>query len=39
LHPHLEIVKALEDETDVKKAIEIVLQLQHSYQNYHRYFN
>jgi len=39
LHPHLEIVKALEDETDVKKASEIVLQLQHSYQNYHRYFN
>ena len=39
LHPHLEIVKALEDEADASKANEIVLQLQHSYQQYHHYFN
>lgn len=39
LHPHLEIVKALEDEADASKANEIVLQLQHSYQQYHQYFN
>ncbi|UCA61727.1 hypothetical protein KB553_09380 [Chryseobacterium rhizoplanae] len=39
LHTHLEIVKALGNETDATKANEIVLQLQHSYQNYHKYFN
>ena len=39
LHPHLEIVKALEDEADASKANEIVLQLQDSYQQYHHYFN
>jgi hypothetical protein len=39
LHPHLEIVKALEDEKDATKASEIVLQLQKSYQDYHQYFN
>jgi len=39
LHPHLEIVKSLEDEADATKANEIVLQLQQSYQQYHRYFN
>lgn len=39
LHPHLEIVKALEDERDATKANETVLQLQHSYQQYHQYFN
>ena len=39
LHPHLEIVKALEDEADASKANEIVLQLQISYQEYHHYFN
>lgn len=39
LHPHLEIVKALENETDEIKAGEIVKQLQHSYQEYHNYFN
>lgn len=39
LHPHLEIVKTLGDETDATKANEIVLQLQQSYQMYHQYFN
>jgi hypothetical protein len=39
LHPHLEIVKAIENETDATKANEIVSQLQHSYQEYHQYFN
>ncbi len=39
LHPHLEIVKALESETDATKANEIVSQLQYSYQHYHQYFN
>ena len=39
LHPHLEIVKALEDETDEAKANQIVLSLQKSYQDYHHYFN
>ena len=39
LHPHLEIVKSLEDETNATKANEIVLQLQQSYQQYHQYFN
>src|SRR5690606_19644238 len=32
LHPHLEMVKELENETDVARANEIVLQLQGSYQ-------
>lgn len=39
LHPHLEIVKALENETDATKANGFVLQLQYSYQHYHQYFN
>ncbi len=39
LHPHLEIVKSLEDEADATKANEILLQLQQSYQQYHQYFN
>lgn len=39
LHPHLEIVKSLEDEADASKANEIVSQLKHSYQQYHQYFN
>ena len=39
LHPHLEIVKTLENETDATKANETVLHLQHSYQEYHQYFN
>lgn len=39
LHPHLELVKELEKQTDVTKANEIVVQLQHSYQEYHQYFN
>lgn len=39
LHLHLNIVKTLENETDATKANEIVSQLQHSYQEYHKYFN
>lgn len=39
LHPHLEIIKVLQNETDATKASEIVLRLQHSYQQYHQYFN
>ncbi len=39
LHPHLEIVKALENETDVTKVNGFVLQLQYSYQHYHQHFN
>lgn len=39
LHPHLDIVKTLENETDAIKANEIVSQLQYSYQHYHQYFN
>ncbi len=39
LNPHLEMVKALEAQTDAAKANEIVLQLQNSYQQYHQYFN
>lgn len=39
LHPHLELIKALQNETDTTKASEIVLRLQHSYQQYHQYFN
>ena len=39
LHPHIEIVKSLEEEKDATKANEIVAQLQHSYQEYHKYFN
>lgn len=39
LHPHLEIVKTLENETDATKANETVLHLQQSYQEYHQYFN
>ena len=39
LHPHLEIVKALEEEKDATKASGIVSQLQKSYRSYHQYFN
>ncbi|SFT05725.1 hypothetical protein [Sphingobacterium wenxiniae] len=38
LHPHLEIVKTLENETDATKANEVVDQLQYSYKEYHEYF-
>lgn len=38
LHPHLELVKELENETDGAQVNEIVSQLQHSYQQYHEYF-
>lgn len=39
LHPHLELVKELENETEASKANKIVLQLQDSYRQYHQYFN
>ncbi len=39
LHPHLELVKALENAADTVKAADIVTQLQDSYQLYHQYFN
>lgn len=39
LHPHIELVEALEKETNSTKATEIVGQLQGSYQTYHQYFN
>lgn len=39
LHPHLKLVKDLEKEEDMKKANEIISKLQHSYQQYHQYFN
>lgn len=39
LHPHLELVKTLETETNAAKANETVLELQKSYQRYHQYFN
>jgi len=39
LHPHLEIVKTLENEADATKTNEIVSQLKYSYQQYHQYFN
>ena len=39
LHPHLELTKKLEEETDSVKAEAIVLELQKSYQQYHEYFN
>ncbi len=38
LHPHLENVKTLENETEATKANKMVLDLQHSYQQYHKYF-
>jgi len=39
LHPHLELVKELENETDATKANEIVSKIQHSYQEYYQFFN
>lgn len=39
LHPHLQLVKEMKNENYVIKANEIVLQLQHSYQEYHQCFN
>lgn len=38
LHPHLELVKALKEETDSNKEIELVLKLKESYQQYHLHF-
>ena len=39
LHPHLELVKELENESIATKASEIISQLQNSYKQYHKYFN
>ncbi len=39
LHPHLELVKKLENTPDEHTAKEIVLKLQQSNEMYHRYFN
>ena len=39
LHPHLELVKELENATNPAQADAIVLNLQKSYQQYHEYFN
>lgn len=39
LHPHLEIVRTLENETDADKATNTVSELQHSYEKYHEYFH
>lgn len=39
LHPHLELVKELENSSDEKGTKEIVLKLQKSNEEYHRYFN
>lgn len=38
LHPHLDLVKSLENETDATEAQKIVAQLELSYQNFHNYF-
>ena len=38
LHPHLELVKELENGTDGAQVNKIVSQLQLSYQKYHEYF-
>lgn len=38
LHPHLEIVNTLKQESDTEKANEIIAQIQHSYEQYHEYF-
>jgi len=38
LHPHLDLVKKLENEADNARAAEEVLDLQKSYQQYHQYF-
>lgn len=39
LHPHLEMVRELENQSEAGKADEIVLRLQDSYKTYHEYFN
>lgn len=39
LHPHLDLVKALDTETDPVKAEAIILNIQKSYTEYHTYFN
>lgn len=39
LHPHLELVSELENEENTARANEIISEIQHSYQEYHQYFN
>ncbi|MCO5291494.1 MAG: hypothetical protein M9959_07140 [Chitinophagaceae bacterium] len=39
LHPHLELVKELENESNVEKVHEIISKIQYSYNLYHQYFN
>jgi hypothetical protein len=39
LHPHLELVKTLENATEATEADAIVMELQDSYVLYHQYFN
>lgn len=38
LHPHLELVKSLENETDPAIAAKTILEIQNSYKTYHSYF-
>lgn len=39
LHPHMEMVKALGDESDAAKADQKVAEIRDSYKQYHEYFN
>lgn len=39
LHPHLELVELLGQETDEAKANKLIAKLQESYQEYHNFFN
>lgn len=39
LHPHLELVKMLENEAEETKAGELILKLKESYHEYHQYFD
>lgn len=38
LHPHLELVKELENETNTTTAHEIIVKIQNSFKDYHQYF-
>jgi len=38
LHPHLELVKELEQAKNEDESVQIVQKLKHSYQQYHSYF-
>jgi hypothetical protein len=39
LHPHLELIEALDKEIDSTKAHELIIKIQKSYIEYHTYFN